>query len=699
MKPEINKHLIEHEILKTASKKYVDDEITLNSEQLYEVSTEGLVLGMNFNSESISGAAGSETVLDSSIYNNHGTNSGATHSATGGFNGGGYFSFDGSNDRIDSTLTNDLANDDSTVAIWIKFDNTDANQGIWEQGDGNSNRYLLWVDETSPSIDDLRVYADGNTSISINVPDETNWHHVVVTHSGTTLNLYMDGELADTSEFTQFTRSSDNFNFGTRPTGTDYFKGYLDETKVYNRALSADEVKNLYKQREEIHDPFVSQKNTDFISLTDNSMADTLHRHSELSASDGTPDPALSVIANGNVGIGTTAPGAKLDIIGNQTIRTTGANPTSEFIEFDNEDRSPESTYAGSNRVLFNTNTRSGNTRDGSIMYFGGISAPSNAISYLLFSANTTLTRPTDATMPTGSHMVIDSNGKVGIGTTNPSSPLNVYVDNSDTTAPMVRLEQDGTGDTSVYYMLTGSHDFSTGIDNTDNNFKFAEGADLGTNTRMTIQTSTGNVGIGTASPNYKLEVQGTASTSQLYLGNGIGTPAGTFLAVDANGLVIATTTPTASVDEAAAYTWTGAHSWDTEAIFTGGLRTNSMYATSTLMDYSTTTKKMVIGTTQPTTDALFFLGGDGYITGGLTVAGGLISGSASTTNNMNVGAELTVVGTASSTFAGNTETTGNASSTDMFISNLLHLPGGMCIGEDTGTTTPNVTIQACSEF
>lgn len=50
--------------------------------------------------------------------------------------------------------------------------------------------------------------------------------------------------------------------------------------------------------------------------LIDDSMADALHRHSELSASDGTPNPAMVVDATGQVGIGIDVPSTKLDVNG-----------------------------------------------------------------------------------------------------------------------------------------------------------------------------------------------------------------------------------------------------------------------------------------------------------------------------------------------------------------------------------------------
>jgi len=49
-------------------------------------------------------------------------------------------------------------------------------------------------------------------------------------------------------------------------------------------------------------------------TLTNNSIANALHRHSELVASDGDPDPALSVDAVGNIGIGISSPSRKLHV-------------------------------------------------------------------------------------------------------------------------------------------------------------------------------------------------------------------------------------------------------------------------------------------------------------------------------------------------------------------------------------------------
>jgi len=78
---------------------------------------------------------------------------------------------------------------------------------------------------------------------------------------------------------------------------------------------------------------------TELNTLTDNSMADTLHRHSELSASDGTPDACLSVNSNGNVGIPVARTDAQLTVSGTETfgiiviMTGTGTNNYAYYVE------------------------------------------------------------------------------------------------------------------------------------------------------------------------------------------------------------------------------------------------------------------------------------------------------------------------------------------------------------------------------
>jgi hypothetical protein len=77
-------------------------------------------------------------------------------------------------------------------------------------------------------------------------------------------------------------------------------------------------------------------------TLTDDSMADTLHRHSELSASDGSPNAAVRVGITGLVGINVVPANYRLWVEGNQTVAGTqdvmkvtgGSNPNNGGLLF-----------------------------------------------------------------------------------------------------------------------------------------------------------------------------------------------------------------------------------------------------------------------------------------------------------------------------------------------------------------------------
>lgn len=70
---------------------------------------------------------------------------------------------------------------------------------------------------------------------------------------------------------------------------------------------------------------YTSSEKTNVDTLTDDSMADVLHRHSELSASDGDPNVVVSVSESGNVGIGTTSPWTTLSAKSINSEATSGS--------------------------------------------------------------------------------------------------------------------------------------------------------------------------------------------------------------------------------------------------------------------------------------------------------------------------------------------------------------------------------------
>ena len=125
--------------------------------------------------------------------------------------------------------------------------------------------------------------------------------------------------------------------------------------------------------------------------------------------------------------------------------------------------------------------------------------------------------------------MRITSAGLVGIGTSSPSEALHV----KSTSGTQLVLERDGTTTQIASVVFKDGSGDQNRISSSDSNLIFESGA--GNTERLRIDSS-GKVGIGTTSPNEKLDVRG-----KLYLNNG---SASYFDAASSGGLII--TNPTA---------------------------------------------------------------------------------------------------------------------------------------------------------
>ncbi|MGH8003649.1 MAG: tail fiber domain-containing protein, partial [Limisphaerales bacterium] len=138
-------------------------------------------------------------------------------------------------------------------------------------------------------------------------------------------------------------------------------------------------------------------------------LADSAHLHSSLAASDLFPNPALSVDAVGNVGIGTTSPSAKLHVEGG-TLRISGNGPGTDALHI-------IGTSDGAAIRIENTNV-GGGTKWAHIFVadVGGPSSDYGDAGSLNFRVNSQLPPK----------MVISQVGNVGIGTTTPTAKLEV---------------------------------------------------------------------------------------------------------------------------------------------------------------------------------------------------------------------------------------------------------------------------------
>lgn len=190
--------------------------------------------------------AGGKT-MDLSGNGNHGhlTNivQGPTSGWTGG-NFGGAMSFDGVNDAINAEGFVHKASAFS-VSFWILgLSRSNYNQTINIGGAWGS--FVFHTDSGGAifvGTDQTLRFATSELPSNTFVLNK--WQHFIYTHNGTTGEFYKDGVRRAGPKAQNITAAGNGFNI-QQVVGSNRVHGSISEVRIYNRALSASEVRQLY---------------------------------------------------------------------------------------------------------------------------------------------------------------------------------------------------------------------------------------------------------------------------------------------------------------------------------------------------------------------------------------------------------------------------------------------------------------------
>jgi hypothetical protein len=138
-----------------------------------------------------------------------------------------------------------------SVAAWV---NLSAGAGTYPEIVGlNGSIYSSFYvgDEVTPGSNkmDFWIAKAGGGSMQTANPNAIStgsWHLVVGTYDGTNARIYVDGALQSTSATSGATNLSGLLYVGDNFGNSNFWKGLIDDVRVYNRVLSASQIAALY---------------------------------------------------------------------------------------------------------------------------------------------------------------------------------------------------------------------------------------------------------------------------------------------------------------------------------------------------------------------------------------------------------------------------------------------------------------------
>jgi hypothetical protein len=180
---------------------------------------------------------------------------------------GGALEFDGSTGYIQIPFSESLRvlNASSfTLTAWFRADAIPSeNKEVFQQGDTNgTGRTWLYINNTGL----IQTYLGGSATPSgVNVTAET-WFHaaLVITEAGSAdaIQIYINGKPVGTAVQKGMESSDGPYFIGCHKNLTNFWDGLIDDVRLYNRALSAEEIRAMVPPQVKAQKPNPADRST-----------------------------------------------------------------------------------------------------------------------------------------------------------------------------------------------------------------------------------------------------------------------------------------------------------------------------------------------------------------------------------------------------------------------------------------------------
>lgn len=201
----------------------------------------------------------STTTYDATGNNNNGILVNGVARASSTCKAGDCLSFDGINDYITfGDINNFDATTAFTVSAWINRQGDSVSgeagtiAGKWNTGEAKGWFLEIADSDHATNANQFRFFISGVSDTSFYATTTTSngtWYHVAAVYNGAMKYIYINTASSSEEATGSPTTTNDQFQagFDTGSGGSsNYFNGYIDDVRIYNRALSGDEIKKIY---------------------------------------------------------------------------------------------------------------------------------------------------------------------------------------------------------------------------------------------------------------------------------------------------------------------------------------------------------------------------------------------------------------------------------------------------------------------